>query len=142
MIPKGDISPRIHGKHCLILMGIIFQKLWECFLREKPILRQVIGCTKSSGNDSHTTQAMIPMNSGKGFLPVENGNHCRKQFPQRSVWPVPQFITFNIVSRCFEKKNNNCCETKLFKNAICLLLFTNLQIHFWKLSSLVARLRI
>ena len=30
----------------------------------------------------------------------------------------------DIVSRCFENKNNNCCETKLCKNAICLL-FTN-----------------
>ena len=34
----------------------------------------------------------------------------------------------DIVSRCFENKNNNCCETKLCKNGICLL-FTNLQIH-------------
>ena len=33
----------------------------------------------------------------------------------------------DIVSRYFENKYNNYCETKLFKNAICLLL---LQIHF------------
>ena len=33
------------------------------------------------------------------------------------------------------KKNNNCCETKIFKNAISLL-FTNLQIHFWLLCGL------
>ena len=38
---------------------------------------------------------------------------------QRSVSPETQSIPFDIVSRCFEnKKNNNCCETKLFKNAI------------------------
>ena len=41
----------------------------------------------------------------------------------------------DIVSRCFENKNNNCYETKIFKNAICLL-FTNLQIHFWLLCGL------
>ena len=34
----------------------------------------------------------------------------------------------DIVSRCFENKNNNCCEIKLGKNAIRLLLI-NLQIH-------------
>ena len=27
----------------------------------------------------------------------------------------------NIVSRCFQNKNNNWCETKICKNAICLL---------------------
>ena len=27
----------------------------------------------------------------------------------------------DIVSKCFENKNNNCCETKFCKNAICLL---------------------
>ena len=54
---------------------------------------------------------------------------------QRSVRPVPQSITFDIVSRCFENKNNNCWETKLYKNAIGLL-FTSLQIHFWQLCSL------
>ena len=27
---------------------------------------------------------------------------------QRSVRTVPQSITFDIVSRCFENKNNNC----------------------------------
>ena len=43
---------------------------------------------------------------------------------QRSVRPVPQFITFDIISRCFENKNNNWCETKNCKNYICLL-FTN-----------------
>ena len=41
----------------------------------------------------------------------------------------------DIVSRCFENKNNNCCETKLCKNAICLLI-TNLQIHIWLLCGL------
>ena len=56
-------------------------------------------------------------------------------FFQSSVRPVPQFVTFDIVSRCFENKKNNCWETKLFKNTICLL-FTNLQIHFWQLFSL------
>ena len=34
----------------------------------------------------------------------------------------------DIVSRCFKNKNNNCCETKHWKNAIYLLI-TNLQIH-------------
>ena len=46
---------------------------------------------------------------------------------QRSVRPVPKSITFNIVSRCFENKKNDCCEKNDCKNAICLL-FT-LQIH-------------
>ena len=54
---------------------------------------------------------------------------------QRSVRLVPQSGTFDIVSRCFENKNNTCWETKLYKNAICLL-FTSLQIHFWQLCSL------
>ena len=43
-------------------------------------------------------------------------------FNQRSVWPESQSGTFNIVSRCFENKNNNYCETKFLKNAICLLI--------------------
>ena len=47
---------------------------------------------------------------------------------QRSVWLGAQSVTFDIVSRCFENKNNNCCDAKICKNAICLL-FTNLQIH-------------
>ena len=34
----------------------------------------------------------------------------------------------DIVSRCFENKNKNCCETKHCKNSICLS-FTNLHIH-------------
>ena len=29
-------------------------------------------------------------------------------FRQISVRPVPQSVTFDIVSRCFENKNNNC----------------------------------
>ena len=33
---------------------------------------------------------------------------------QRSVWLGSQFVTLDIVSRCFENKNNNCCETKFF----------------------------
>ena len=37
---------------------------------------------------------------------------------QRSVWPETQSVTFHIVSRCFENKNNNCCGTKICKNAI------------------------
>ena len=41
----------------------------------------------------------------------------------------------DIISRCFENKNNNCCETNFCKNAICLL-STNLQIHIWLLCSL------
>ena len=49
-------------------------------------------------------------------------------FLQRSIWLVPQSVAFDIVSRCFENKNNNCWEIKLSKNAICLL-FTNLKIH-------------
>ena len=58
---------------------------------------------------------------------------------QRSVRPVPQFVTFDIVSRYFENKNNDCCETKIYKNTICLLLFiTNLQIHFCGLDVLTA----
>ena len=32
---------------------------------------------------------------------------------QRSDQPVPQYITFYIVSRCFENNNNNCCETNI-----------------------------
>ena len=47
---------------------------------------------------------------------------------QRSVWPESQSVTFDIVFRCFENKNNKCCETNICKNAICLL-FINLQIH-------------
>ena len=41
---------------------------------------------------------------------------------QRSFWPGAQSVTFNIVSRCFENKNNNFCETNISKNAICLLI--------------------
>ena len=54
---------------------------------------------------------------------------------QRFVWPGAQSVTFDIVSRCFENENNNCCEIKICINAICLL-FTNLQIHFWLLCGL------
>ena len=32
---------------------------------------------------------------------------------QKLVLPYPQSVTFAIVSRCFENKNNNCCETKM-----------------------------
>ena len=53
-------------------------------------------------------------------------------FYQRSIRPILQSVTFDIVSRCFEnKKNNNCCETNICKNAICLL-FTNLQSIIWQ----------
>ena len=31
-----------------------------------------------------------------------------KNFNQRSVRPVPQSVTFDIVSRCFENKSDNC----------------------------------
>ena len=49
-------------------------------------------------------------------------------FDQRSVWPETQSITFDIVSRCFENKSNNCCEQKFVKiNVICL--FLTKQIH-------------
>ena len=50
---------------------------------------------------------------------------------QRSVRPVPQSVKFNIVSRCFENKNNNSCETNICKNAICLL-FTNYKSIIWQ----------
>ena len=50
-----------------------------------------------------------------------------QSFFQKLVLPYPQFVTFAIVSRCFENKNNNCCETKMpyvyNKNGP--------QIHFW-----------
>ena len=61
--------------------------------------------------------------------------HFCENLAQRSVRPVPQSVTFDIVSRCFENKDNNCCETKICKNAIYLLI-TNLQIHFWLFYSL------
>ena len=32
---------------------------------------------------------------------------------QKLVLPYPQSVTFAIVSRCFENKNNNCCERKM-----------------------------
>ena len=54
---------------------------------------------------------------------------------QRFIWPGSESIIFDIVSRCFRNKNNNCCETKICKNAICLLI-TNLQIQFWQLCGL------
>ena len=63
-----------------------------------------------------------------------NTIHCLLN-SQRSVWLETQSVTFDIVSRCFENKNNNCCEIFFFKNAICLLI-TNLQIHFWLLCGL------
>ena len=50
---------------------------------------------------------------------------------QRSVRPVPYSVTFNMVSRCFENKNNNCCEINICKNAICLL-FTNYKSIIWQ----------
>ena len=40
---------------------------------------------------------------------------------QRFVSTGAQSVTFGIVSRCFGNKNNNCCETKICKNAICVL---------------------
>ena len=68
--------------------------------------------------------------------PLLSGKKCQSERKvilclvrsQRSFWPGSQSVTFDIISRCFENKNNNCCETKNFKNAICLLL-TNLKIH-------------
>ena len=53
------------------------------------------------------------------FFLKDHLSFCCTNF-QRSVQPVPHFVTFNIVSRCFQSINNNCC-----KNAICLL-FTNI----------------
>ena len=53
---------------------------------------------------------------------------------QRSVWLETQSVTFDI-----ENINNNCCETNICKNDICLL-FTNLQIHFWLLCGLDVRI--
>ena len=35
------------------------------------------------------------------------------QTRQKLVLPYPQSVTFAIVSRCFENKNNNCCERKM-----------------------------
>ena len=43
----------------------------------------------------------------------------------------------DIISRCFEKKNNNCCEIKLCKNAICFLLITNLNLQIHDLATLI-----
>ena len=43
---------------------------------------------------------------------------------QKSIWPETHIHRIDIVSRYFENKNNNCCETNFCKNAICLL-FTN-----------------
>ena len=34
-------------------------------------------------------------------------------FKQKLVLLYPQSVTFTIVSRCFENKNNDCCETKI-----------------------------
>ena len=34
----------------------------------------------------------------------------------------------DIVSECFENKNNNCCEINIYKNAICLLII-NIKIY-------------
>ena len=45
----------------------------------------------------------------------------------------------NIVSRHFENKNNNCCETKFGKKAICLL-FTNPFLATLRHGSRMARL--
>ena len=46
--------------------------------------------------------------------------------------------TIRHIQHCiqmFWKKPNNCWETKLYKNDVCLL-FTSLQIHFWQLYNL------
>ena len=42
---------------------------------------------------------------------------------QKLVLQYLQSVTFAIVSRCFENKNNNCCVTKQVKNAICLFFY-------------------
>ena len=56
---------------------------------------------------------------------------CSMVSHQRFVSLGSESITFDIISGCFESKNNNCCDTKFCKNAVSLLVFTNLQIHFW-----------
>ena len=50
---------------------------------------------------------------------------------QGSVLQLTKCVKFDIVSRCFENKNNDCCQTKFFKNAIFYL-----RIHIWLLCCL------
>ena len=47
-------------------------------------------------------------------------NIILKIFPKDLFDWDHKFVIFDIVSRCFENKNN-CCETKICKNAVCLL---------------------
>ena len=78
--------------------------------------------TSASDKSSHGSSS-----SSKLASPLANFSFCSSisaSFIQRSVRSVPQYVAFDVVSRCFENKNNNCCETILSKNSNCLL-FTN-----------------
>ena len=41
---------------------------------------------------------------------------------QISVRPLLQSVAFDIVSRCFENKNTNCCENKYLENSIFIII--------------------
>ena len=71
----------------------------------------------SRGNLSDSKMAQIRNLFGdqevvtKGLLSdlmYGNTSSKAKAQRQRSVRPIPQSVTFDIVSRCFENKNNNC----------------------------------
>ena len=72
-----------------------------------------------SGDELRSKILLFDLGRGEGasLLDVGGSRTCCKSFTskQRSVWLKTQSVAFDIVSRCFENKNNNCCETKFVK---------------------------
>ena len=54
---------------------------------------------------------------------------CQKKRAQKTISSSDTFRRIDIVSRCFENKNNNCCEKKFVK----MTFVYYLQIHIWLL---------
>ena len=47
------------------------------------------------------------------YIMITLGKYNAIEQRQKLVLPYPQSVTFTIVSRCFENKNNYCCGTKM-----------------------------